>query len=52
MYPLQLSWLKKSFTCRKLKSGVCDNLEGWDGGGSGREIQGEGDICTPMADSC
>ena len=29
----------------------CDNLEGWDGVGGGREIQGGGDICTPMADS-
>ena len=28
------------------------NLEGWDGEGDGREIQKEGDICIPMADSC
>ena len=33
---------------RKLKQGLCDNLEGWDG----EEIQAGGDICTPMADSC
>ena len=37
---------------RKLKRGLCTNLEGWDGEGDGREVQKEGDICTPMADSC
>ena len=31
---------------------LCDNLEGWDGVGGGREVQEEGDICIPMADSC
>ena len=30
----------------------CDNLEGWDGVGGGREVQKGGDICIPMADSC
>ena len=30
---------------------LCDNLEGWDGVGSGREVREEGDICIPMADS-
>ena len=30
----------------------CDNLEGWDGVGGGREAQEGGDICVPMADSC
>ena len=29
---------------------LCDNLEGWDGGG--REVQEGGDISIPMADSC
>ena len=28
------------------------NLEGWDGEGGGRDLQEEGDIDTPMADSC
>ena len=37
---------------RKLKQGLCINLEGWDGEGDGREIQKEGGICIPMADSC
>ena len=36
---------------RKLKQGVCINLEGWDGEGDGREVQEGGDICIPMADS-
>ena len=37
---------------RKLKQGLCINLEGWDGVGDGREVQKEGEICIPMADSC
>ena len=37
---------------RKLKQGLCINLEEWDGEGDGREIQMGGDICIPMADSC
>ena len=27
-------------------------LEGWNREGDGREVQEEGDICIPMADSC
>ena len=30
---------------RKLKQGLCINLERWDGEGDGREIQKGGDIC-------
>ena len=37
---------------RKLKQGLCINLEGWDGEGGGREFQKGGNICKPMADSC
>ena len=37
---------------RKLKQGLCINLEGWDGEGVGREVQKGGDICIPMADPC
>ena len=37
---------------RKLKQGLCINLEGWDGEGNGREVQKGQDICIPMADSC
>ena len=34
---------------RKLKQGLCVNLEGWDGEGDGRKFQKGGDICIPMA---
>ena len=37
---------------RKLKEGLCINLEGWVGAGDGREVQKGGDICIPMAHSC
>ena len=38
---------------RKLKQGLCINLEGCGGGGGdGREVQKGGDMCTPMTDSC
>ena len=37
---------------RKLKQGLCINLEGWDGEGDGREVQKGGDTCTAMANSC
>ena len=37
---------------RKLKQGLCINLEEWDGMGNGREVQKGGDIGIPMADSC
>ena len=37
---------------RKLKQGLCINLEEWDGEGDGRKIQKGGDICIPMADLC
>ena len=37
---------------RKLKQGLCINLEGWDGMRDGKEFQKGGDICIPMTDSC
>ena len=37
---------------RKLKQGLCINLEGWDGKGCGKKVQKGGDICMSMADSC
>ena len=37
---------------RKLKQGLCINLERWDGEGDGREIQKGGDIRISMADLC
>ena len=37
---------------RKLKLGLCINLEGRDGERDRREVQKGGDICIPMANSC
>ena len=37
---------------RKLKQGLCINLDGWDAEGDGRKVQKGGDVSTPMADSC
>ena len=31
---------------------LCDNIEGWDEEGSGREVKEGGVICISMADSC
>ena len=31
---------------------LCDELEGWDGGVTGREVQEGGDIGMRIADSC
>ena len=35
----------------ELKLGLCNNLEGWEWAGDGREIQEGGDIRTPMINS-
>ena len=37
---------------RKLKQGLCINLEGSDGEADGRKVQKGGDICIPVAGSC
>ena len=37
---------------RKLKQGLCVNLEEWDGEGDGSKVQKRGDTCIPVADSC
>ena len=37
---------------RKLKQGLCINLDGWDGEEDGRDTQKGWDICITMADSC
>ena len=29
---------------------LCDDLDGWDGGWGGREVQEGGDICIHIAD--
>ena len=41
-----------SHVTRGLNPVLCDNLEGWDGVGNGREVHEGGDICIPVADSC
>ena len=45
------SKLRICYMARKLKQGLCNNLEGWDGEGDVREFQKGGDIYIPMADS-
>ena len=37
---------------RKLKQGLCINLDGCDVGVDRREVPKGGDICIPMDDSC
>ena len=37
---------------RKIKQGLCINLEGWNGEEDGKEAQKVGDMCIPTADSC
>ena len=37
---------------REHKQGLCDNLEGGDGPGDGREAREGGDTGVPVADSC
>ena len=36
---------------QETQTGVCINLEEWDGG-DGKEVQKGGDICIPVANSC
>ena len=36
---------------RELSSGLCDDLEGWNGGYGGKEAPEGGDVCTCIADS-
>ena len=40
------------YDARSSNQVLCDSLEGGDGVGGGTEVQGGGDICIPMADSC
>ena len=41
-----------SICLRKLRQGLCINVEGWEGERDGREVEEGGDICIPMAESC
>ena len=51
IHKIDSQW-KFAVRLRKLKQGLCINLEGWEGEGDRREVQKGGDICIPMADSC
>ena len=46
------SQLEFTVWLRKLKQGLCINLEEWDGEGDGREVQKGGGMSISMADSC
>ena len=35
---------------QETQTGVCINLEEWDGEGDGWEVQKRGNICIPMTD--
>ena len=37
---------------RELKRGLCDDPEGWEWEGDGREVQEGGNIGVPRTDSC
>ena len=51
LYKIDSQW-EFAVWLRKLKEGLCVNLEGWNGEGDGREVQEGGHICALMADSC
>ena len=50
IYKIDSQW-EFAVWLRKLKEGLCVNLEGWNGEGDGREVQEGGHICALMADS-
>ena len=45
LYKIDSQW-EFAVCLRKLKQGLCINLEGWDGEGDGREVQEERDMYT------
>ena len=45
MYKIDSQW-EFAVWLRKLKQGLCINLEGWDEAGDGREFQEGGDMYT------
>jgi len=51
IYKIDSQW-EFAVWLRKLKQGLCVNLEGWNGEGDRREVQEGGHICALMADSC
>ena len=51
IYKIDNQW-EFAVCLRKLKQGLCINLEVWGGEEDGREVQKGGDKCILMADSC
>ena len=51
-YVKQISQWEFNEWLRELKPGLCNNLAGWEVVGGGMDVQEEGDIGTPMVDSC
>ena len=51
IYKIDSQW-EFALWLRKLRQGLCINLEGWDEEQMGGNVQKGGDICIPMADSC
>ena len=51
MYKIDNQW-EFAVCLRKLKQGLCINLEVWGGEEDGREVQKGGDKYIPMGDSC
>ena len=47
IYKIDSQW-EFAVCLRKLKQGLCVNLQGWDGEGDGRKVQKGGDMCIPM----
>ena len=45
IYKIESQW-EIAVWLRKLKQGLCINLEGWYGGGDGREVQEKGHVYT------
>ena len=50
IWKIDSQW-KFAVRLRKLKQGLCINLEGWDGKGDGKEVQEGGDISILLADA-
>ena len=48
---VSLGYMPRSGIARKLKQGICINLEGWNGEGDGREAPKGGDICISSVQS-
>ena len=46
------SWWEAAVLHRELSSALCDDSEGWDRGGVGREAREGGIICRLIPDSC